>query len=103
MKNAENFKYSTRSSGSSARFVTIAIDLESIYTDTLQGIRQFMRQSDFRYKKEYKVLFIYTCPWWIQDISGNYQQRFLPTTADVGEALRYIEKERGEFIKWDYQ
>ncbi|WP_321835578.1 phenylacetate--CoA ligase family protein [Clostridium butyricum] len=90
----ENFKYSTRSSGSSAKFVTLAIDFDSIYTDTLQGIRQFIRQSDFKYKKEDRVLFIYTCPWWIKDINGNYIQDFLPTTTDVSVALEHIKETR---------
>ncbi len=92
VRNLRDFKYSTRSSGSSAKFVTIALDLDAIYTDTLQGIRQFFRQSEFKYKKEDKVLFIYTCPWWIKDIDGYYQQDFLPTTTDVKEALEYIKK-----------
>lgn len=92
VKDVNDFKYSTRSSGSSAKFVTIALDLDSIYTDTLQGIRQFIRQSDFEYKKGDKVLFIYTCPWWIQNIDGDYQQDFLPTTTDVRAALEYIKQ-----------
>ncbi len=94
VKSVEDFKYSTRSSGSSAKFVTIALNLDAIYTDTLQGFRQFIRQSQFEYTKKDRVLFIYTCPWWIHDINGDYRQDFLPTTIDVNEALDYIKKIR---------
>ena len=55
VKSVEDFKYSTRSSGSSAKFVTIALNLDAIYTDTLQGFRQFIRQSQFEYTKKDRV------------------------------------------------
>ena len=38
VRKLEDFKYSTRSSGSSGRFVTVAVDIDAIYIDTLQGI-----------------------------------------------------------------
>lgn len=94
VKNIDEFQYSTRSSGSSGRFITIALDLYAIYKDTLRGIRQLSRQSDFRYRKEDRTLFIYTCPWWIKDIHGDYRQDFLPTTTDAQTALEFIKKTR---------
>ena len=29
-------------------------------------------------------LFIYTCPWWITEVDGQYKSEFLPTTTKVG-------------------
>ncbi len=92
VKNIEDFTYSTRSSGSSGKFVTLAVNLQAIYLDTLQGIRQFVMQSDKTYKKENRVLYIYTCPWWIKNISGNYVLDFLPTTTLPQDALEHIKK-----------
>ena len=92
VKNLDDLKFSTRSSGSSGRFVTIAVDLKAIYTDTLQGIRQFLQQSDFQYREEDSVLFIYTDPWWITQIDGKYKQDFLPTTTKPQDALKHIKK-----------
>lgn len=91
-KNISDFKYSTRSSGTSAKFVTLSLDIDAIYKDTLQGIRQFSFQSNYEYKPEHRVLFIYTCPWWIQNICGEYNLDFLPTTVDVKEAYEFIKK-----------
>lgn len=92
--NVEDFRFSTRSSGSSGRFVTVAVNLDAIYTDTLQGIRQLLRQSDFQYKEQDTVLFIYTDPWWITEIDGKYKQDFLPTTTEPRKALDYIKDTR---------
>ena len=92
VKNIEDFKFSTRSSGSSGKFVTIAVDLDAIYTDTIQGMRQFIRQSNFEYTKNDVVLFIYTDPWWISSINGKYKQDFLPTTTAPQNALEHIKK-----------
>lgn len=98
VKDQKDWLISTRSSGSSGRFATISLSVDAIYRDTMQGIRQFIRQSDFKYKKTDKVLFIYTCPWWITDINGDYVLDFLPTTTDVMEALEHIKKTRPTII-----
>lgn len=98
VKSIEDFKFSTRSSGSSGRFVTLAVDLKAIYTDTLQGIRQFQNQSGSKYKKEDIVLFIYTCPWWISDINGDYKLDFLPTTTLPKDAIEHIKKTKPAII-----
>ena len=98
VKNLDDYKYSTRSSGSSGRFVTVAVDLNAIYIDTLQGIRQFLFQSDYRFTPDDVVLFIYTCPWWITDINGKYKLDFLPTTTNPSKALDYIKGIRPTII-----
>ena len=98
VKQCSDFKFSTRSSGSSGRFVTLAVSLDAIYIDTLQGIRQFINQSGGTYKKEDVVLFIYTCPWWIEQINGEYKQEFLPTTSLVETVIEKIKEIRPKFI-----
>lgn len=92
VKNIDDFMFSTRSSGSSGKFVTLAVDLDAIYTDTLQGIRQSINQSSHTYDKDKTVLFIYTCPWWIKSIDGKYKLDFLPTTTKPIDALEYIKQ-----------
>jgi phenylacetate-CoA ligase len=94
----DNFIFSTRSSGSSGKFVTLAVSLEAILIDTIQGVRQFMIQSNYDYNEDDTILFIYTCPWWIQDIDGKYKQHFLPTTTKVDLAIKKIKKLRPKII-----
>lgn len=97
-KSVEDFDLSTRSSGSSGRFVTLSLSLDAIYTDTIQGVRQMMLQSGNDYFPEDKVLFIYTLPWWITSINGKYEQEFLPTTASVEEAIEKIKETKPKII-----
>jgi len=94
VKDVVDYKFSTRSSGSSGRFVTLAVDIDAIYTDTLQGIRQFINQSNNNYTKDKVVLFIYTCPWWIKDINNEYRLDYLPTTTNPKDAIKYIKEHR---------
>ena len=58
--NLEDFNISTRSSGSSGKFVTIAVSKDAIYNDTIQGFRQYYLQTNNKYSPEDVVLFIYT-------------------------------------------
>ncbi len=97
-RSVEDFDLSTRSSGSSGRFVTLSLSLDAIYTDTVQGVRQMMLQSGNDYLPEDKVLFIYTLPWWITSINGKYEQEFLPTTASVEEAIEKIKETKPKII-----
>jgi len=98
VKNIDDFILSTRSSGSSGKFVTIAVSEEAIYKDTLQTIRQFYNQSGGNYNDDDTILFIYTCPWWISEINGKFVQEFLPTTTDVKEVVEYIKVHKPEYI-----
>lgn len=97
-KSVEDFNLSTRSSGSSGKFVTLALSLDAIYTDTMQGVRQFILQSGKNYFPEDRVLFIYTLPWWIASIDGKYEQDFLPTTSSVEEVIKKLEETRPKII-----
>lgn len=97
VKNICDLNLSTRSSGSSGKFVTLAVSESAIYIDTLQGIRQYFLQSK-TYEKKDTVLFIYTCPWWIKDINGLYNTEFLPTTASINEAIEAIIKFKPKIV-----
>lgn len=97
-KSIEDFNLSTRSSGSSGKFVTLSLSLDAIYTDTIQGIRQLSLQSENNYYPEDKVLFIYTLPWWIRNINGKYIQEFLPTTSTVETVIKKLEEVKPKII-----
>lgn len=98
VKNVDEFMLSTRSSGSSGKFVTIALSEEAIYKDTIQTVRQFNMQSGGMYSEKDTILYIYTCPWWVDNIGGGYKQDFLPTTTKVEDAVKYIMKTNPKYI-----
>lgn len=98
VKNLEDFNISTRSSGSSGKFVTLAVSQEAIYIDTIQGFRQYYLQSGNNYDPKDVVLFIYTCPWWITRVNGKFRSEFLPTTTKIDDAIEKIKKLRPRII-----
>ena len=98
VKDVQDFNISTRSSGSSGKFVTIAVSQDAIYNDTVQGFRQYYLQSNNRYDPKDTVLFIYTCPWWITEVDGLYKSEFLPTTTKVEDAIKKIKEIRPKII-----
>ncbi len=67
----------TRSSGSSGKTLQIAVDSEAILIDTLQGIRQFWLQTGGSYDPQDIVVHIYTVPWWVDNVDGDYQTVFI--------------------------
>ena len=83
-------EFTTRSSGSSGRFVTLAVSPDALYIDTVQGARQFLFQSGGNYNPDDLALFIYTAPWWFSSIDGDYATEFLPTTTLVDESIAKI-------------
>jgi len=85
-------EFTTRSSGSSGQFVTLAVSPEAIYIDTIQGARQFHFQSGEKYGPLDLALFIYTSPWWVSSINSQYPTDFLPTTTKIEDAIRRIEE-----------
>lgn len=98
VKDVNDFVLSTRSSGSSGKFVTIAVSEEAIYKDTLQTIRQFNMQSGKKYRADDTILYIYTCPWWVNNVGGKYKQDYLPTTTKVEDAVKYIMETKPRYI-----
>ena len=55
-------------------------------------------QSGNKYSKDDTILFIYTCPWWVDNVGGKYKQDFLPTTTKVEVAIEHIKNTRPKFI-----
>lgn len=98
VKDINDFVLSTRSSGSSGKFVTIAVSKDAIYKDTLQTIRQFNMQSGGKYCAEDTILYIYTCPWWVNNVGGKYKQDYLSTTTKVEETVKYIIDTKPKYI-----
>ena len=97
-KNVSDFNLSTRSSGSSGKFVTLSLSLDAIYTDTIQGVRQMILQSGKNYNPDDVILFIYTLPWWIRNINGKYRQEFLPTTSSVEDVVKKLKEVHPKII-----
>ena len=91
-KSVEDFNLSTRSSGTSGKFLTLSLTIDAIYIDTIQGVRQFLLQNSNNYFPEDVILFIYTVPWWIKNINGKYRQEFLPTTSSVEDVIKKLEE-----------
>lgn len=87
-----NLEFTTRSSGSSGKFVTIAVSPEAVYLDTIQGVRQMKFQSNGNYSPNDVVLFIYTCPWWFSSINQDYQLKFISTAEKLNIICKKILK-----------
>lgn len=85
-----NLEFTTRSSGSSGKFVTIAVSPEAIYLDTIQGLRQMEFQSKGNYAPNDVVLFIYTCPWWVSSVNGDYKFEFVNTSENIDVITKKI-------------
>jgi len=84
--------FTTRSSGSSGKFVTLVVSPDAIYMDTIQGARQFHFQSGENYNPTDLALFIYTSPWWVSSIDGEYPTEFLPTTTNINTIIKKIKE-----------
>jgi phenylacetate-CoA ligase len=85
-------EFMTTSSGSSGRFVYIAVDENAVHVDTLQGIRQLQIQTNGNFNEKDDVIFIYTCPWWFSSVNGKYKMHFLSTRLDIEKVLSKIRK-----------
>ncbi|MFH0874763.1 MAG: hypothetical protein V1859_02410 [archaeon] len=83
-------EFTTRSSGSSGRFVTLAVSPDAVYLDTIQGVRQFHMQSGGNYDPTDLAFFIYTSPWWVSSVDGMYPTQFLLTTTPIDDAVKVL-------------
>ncbi|MDP4009895.1 MAG: hypothetical protein Q8P53_02820 [Candidatus Shapirobacteria bacterium] len=90
--------FTTRSSGSSGTFVTLAVSKEAIYEDTIQGVRQIEFQSGNNYQPTDITLFIYTCSWWVSSVNGEYRTEFISTSTPVNEAISKIFELKPQFL-----
>jgi len=98
VSNEHNYQMSTRSSGSSGKFVTLAVDSEAVYLDTIYGVRQFFFQTNGNYFENDIALFIYTCPWWFSSVNGKYPCKFISTTLPLYEAIDSLRKIRPKIL-----
>lgn len=69
--------FHSRSSGSSGKTLRIAIDPWAIMADTLQGVRQFGLQTGGQYGPEDLLVHVYTVPWWVDSLAGDYPSVFV--------------------------
>lgn len=85
-----DLEFTTRSTGSSGQFVTIAVSPNAIYEDTLQGARQFWFQSGENYNPDDISMFIYTTTWWFNSINEKYPMKFLSSAVKTEEAVKHV-------------
>ena len=98
VSNKHNLEFTTRSSGSSGQFVTVVVSPNAVYEDTVQGVRQFWFQSGGNYYPDDLSLFIYTCPWWVSSVDGDYRIEFLPTTTRAQDSMKRIRELRPKIL-----
>jgi phenylacetate-CoA ligase len=90
--------YTTRSSGSSGKFVTIAVSQQAIYIDTIQGIRQYYFQNGKKYKKTDIAMHVAEVGWWIESINGFYATQWCDNTKPLNTVTDSIEKTRPKIL-----
>jgi len=86
-------EFTTRSSGSSGKVVTVAVDKKAVMLDTVYGVRQFYAQSRGQFSPNDCSLQIYTCPWWFTSVDGMFKAEFLSTREKpevVAEAIKRL-------------
>jgi phenylacetate-CoA ligase len=91
-------EFMTMSSGSSGRFVYLAVDEDAVHFENLQMARQNHVQSGGRLGPEDLTLFIITCPWWFTSTDGLYPQDFLTTRVPFAAAYEAIRTRRPAVI-----
>ncbi len=89
-----DMEFMTASSGSSGRFVYLAVSEEAVHFENLQMARQHEFQSEGTLGERDLTLFIITCPWWFTSTDGLYPQHFITTRTPVEEAYELIRKMR---------
>jgi phenylacetate-CoA ligase len=91
-------EFMTTSSGSSGRFVYLAVSENGVHFENLQMARQNIFQSAGRLVPNDATLFIITCPWWFTSTDGLFPQSFLSTRTPVEQACRLIREQRPSVI-----
>ncbi len=98
LSSKHSLEFTTRSSGSSGKFVTVAVSPYAIYRDTLQGARQLYFQSDRKATEKDKTVFIYTDAWWVSSINGKFPLSFIPTNTKVDDTIKKLKTINPEFL-----
>ncbi|MGA2291575.1 MAG: hypothetical protein ABSG20_24435 [Bradyrhizobium sp.] len=94
VSSGHNTEFMTTSSGSSGRFVYLAVSENGVHYENLQMARQNIFQSGGRLGAADATLFIITCPWWFTSTDGLFPQNFLSTRTPVETAFRLIGEQR---------
>lgn len=84
--------FTTRSSGSSGKTLRIVVDPKAIIIDTIQGIRQFWLQTGGNYYPDDLVAHVYTVPWWVDSIDGDYQSIFISSLISPSEIAQILDE-----------
>jgi phenylacetate-CoA ligase len=87
-------EFMTMSSGSSGRFVYLAVSENGVHYENLQMARQNIVQSAGRLGPSHATLFIITCPWWFTSTDGLFPQSFLSTRTPAEQAWSLIREQR---------
>ena len=87
-------EFMTMSSGSSGRFVYVAVSEDAVHFENLQMARQNLVQSANRVDGRDATLFIMTCPWWFSSTGGLYPQVFMSTRTAPEAAAAAIRRDR---------
>ncbi|MGY3133949.1 phenylacetate-CoA ligase [Bradyrhizobium sp. USDA 4501] len=93
-----NVEFMTTSSGSSGRFVYLAVSENGVHFENLQMARQNIFQSSGQLGPADATLFIITCPWWFSSTDGLFPQDFLSTRTPIEQACRVIREQRPSVI-----
>lgn len=90
--------FATRSSGSSGKTLRILVDPNAIISDTIQGVRQFWLQTGGNYYPDDVVAHIYTVPWWVDNIDGDYQSIFISSLIPPIEIAKILDEIRPDIL-----
>lgn len=91
-------EFMTTSSGSSGRFVYLAVSANGVHFENLQMGRQNIFQSAGLLGPSDATVFIITCPWWFTSTDGLFPQIFLSTRTPVEQTCRLIREQRPSVI-----
>lgn len=89
-----DMEFMTTSSGSSGRFVYLAVSEDAVHFENLQMARQHEFQSNGQLGERDLTVFVITCPWWFTSTDGLYPQHFLTTKTPPEEVYAVIRDRR---------
>lgn len=82
--------YPTWSSGSSGLTLQIEFDPQAVIVDTMQGVVQLLLQGDGKIGPNDITANYYTCPWWTDNIGGQWRSAFVSSLVSPGEAAKFF-------------
>jgi phenylacetate-CoA ligase len=88
------YTYPTRSSGSSGLVLMLGFDPNAVISDTLQGARQLILQSDGRLSPRELTMHYYTQPWYTGHINGDWRSGFISSLIAPQRAADFLRDAR---------